>query len=125
MQSNSPLGRPGAPGGPSGHRPDEKSWNIENLGVILVPKMAFLGSGTDAISSKFGSDALKIKQFSIRTLAKFEFERDVFFFLGVGGRGRSPWKSADPEGRGWGRGGQQEGMCSKLGGRKKELKTIV
>ena len=97
MQSNSPLGRPGAPGGASGHRPDEKSWNIHNLGVILVPKMAFLGSGTDAISSKFGSDALKIKQFSIRTLAKFEFERD-FFFLGVGGRGRSPWKSADPMG---------------------------
>ena len=98
MQSNSPLGRPGAPGGTSGHRPDEKSWNIDNLGVILVPKMAFLGSGTDAISSKFGSDALKIKQFSIRTLAKFEFERDVFVFLGVGGRGRSPWKSADPGG---------------------------
>ena len=82
MQSNSPLGRPGAPGGTSGHRPDEKSWNIDNLGVILVPKMAFLGSGTDAISSKFGSDALKIKQFSIRTLAKFEFERDVFFSRG-------------------------------------------
>ena len=82
MQSNSPLGRPGAPGGTSGHRPDEKSWNIDHLGVILVPKMAFLGSGTDAISFKFGSDALKIKQFSIRTLAKFEFERDVFFFSG-------------------------------------------
>ena len=32
----------------------------------------------------------------MRTLPKFEFERDVFFFLGVGGRGRSPWKSADP-----------------------------
>ena len=53
MQSNSPLGRPGAPGGTSGHRPDEKSWNIDNLGVILVPKMAFSGSGTDAISFKF------------------------------------------------------------------------
>ena len=87
MQSNSPLGRPGAPGGTSGHRPDKKSWNIDNLGVILVPKMAFLGSGTDAISSKFGSDALKIKQFSIRTLAKFEFERDVFFFSGSAAEG--------------------------------------
>ena len=63
MQSNSPLGRPGAPGGPSGHRPDEKSWNIENLGVILVPKMAFLGSGTEAVSSTFGSDTFKIKDF--------------------------------------------------------------
>ena len=60
--------------------------------AILGTKMAFLGSGTNAISSKFGSDALKIKQFGIRTLAKFEFESDVFFFLGVGGRGRSPWK---------------------------------
>ena len=49
--------------------------------------MAFLGSGTDAISSKFGSDALKIKQFSIRTLAKFEFERDVFFFSGSAAEG--------------------------------------
>ena len=110
MQSNSPLGRPGAPGGTSGHRPDEKSWNIDNLGVILVPKMAFLGSGTDAISSKFGSDALKIKQFSIRTLAKFEFERDVFFPRGRRQRAQ-PLESADPEGRGWWRGGQQEGMC--------------
>ena len=49
--------------------------------------MAFLGSGTEAVSSKFGSDALKIKQFSIRTLAKFEFERDVFFSSGSAAEG--------------------------------------
>ena len=103
MQSNSPLGRPGAPGGTSGHRPDEKSWNIDNLGVILVPKMAFLGSGTDAISSKFGSDALKIKQFSIRTLAKFEFERDVFFSWGRRQRAQ-PLEIRRPHGSGGGGG---------------------
>ena len=34
--------------------------------------------------------------------------------FGVGGSGRSPIESADPEGRGWGRGGQQEGECEKL-----------
>jgi hypothetical protein len=41
-------------------------------------------------------------------LVKFELERDVVFFLGVGGRGRSPFESADPEGRGWWRVGQQK-----------------
>ena len=102
MQSNSPLGRPGAPGGTSGHRPDEKSWNIDNLGVILVPKMAFLGSGTDAISSEFGSDALKIKQFSIRTLAKFEFERDVFFSSGSAAEGAALGNPPTPRDEGGG-----------------------
>ena len=63
MQSNSPLGLPGAPGGTSGHCPNEKSWNIENLGAILVPKMGFLRSETNAIGFQFGSDGLKIKQF--------------------------------------------------------------
>ena len=102
MQSNSPLGRPGAPRGTSGHRPDEKSWNIDHLGVILVPKMAFLGSGTDAISSKFGSAALKIKQFSIRTLAKFEFERDVFFSSGSAAEGAALGNPPTPRDEGGG-----------------------
>ena len=39
--------------------------------------------------------------------------------------GRSPVSPAAPEGRGWWRGGQQEGMCSKLGGKRKELETVV
>ena len=47
----------------------------------------------------------------IPTLLKFELERHVVFFLGVGGRGRSPFESADPEGRGQRRAGQQETTC--------------
>ena len=36
---------------------------------------------------------------------------NTVFFFGVGGRGRSPFKSADPEGRGQRRAGQQETKC--------------
>ena len=53
----------GAPGGASGAPPDEKGWIFDHLGVISVPKMAFLRSGTQRICTKFQSDALKINQF--------------------------------------------------------------
>ena len=61
----------------------------------------------------------------MRTLAKFEFERDVFFFLGVGGRGRSPWNPPTPRDEGGGVGvNKRESVRSYLF-RKKELKTII
>ena len=53
----------GAPGGASGAFPDEKGWIFNDLGIIWVPKMAFLRSGTEPICSKFESDALKMKEF--------------------------------------------------------------
>ena len=53
----------GAPGGASGAFPDEKGSIFDHLGVFLVPKMAFLRSGTDPICFKIESDALKMKEF--------------------------------------------------------------
>ena len=53
----------GAPGGASGSLPDEKGLIFDDLGIIWVPKMAFLRSGTDPICFKFESDALKMKEF--------------------------------------------------------------
>ena len=53
----------GAPGGASGAAPDEKGSIFDHLGVIWVPKMTFLRSGTDPICFKFESDALKMKEF--------------------------------------------------------------
>ena len=55
----------GAPGGPSGPLPDEKGLIFDDLGIIWVPKMAFLRSGTDPICFKFESDALKMKEFQV------------------------------------------------------------
>ena len=53
----------GAPGGASGAFPDGKLSNINYLGFIWVPKMAFLRSGTEPICFKFESGALKMKEF--------------------------------------------------------------
>ena len=91
----------------------------------MVPKMAFLGSGTDAISSKFGSDALKIKQFSIRTLAKFEFERDVFFFSGSAAEGAALGNPPTPRDEGGGVGVNKRACVRSQEVEKKKLKTIV
>ena len=55
----------GAPGGASGAFPDEKGSIVHHLGVFLVPKMAFLRSGTDPICFKFESDVLKMKEFQV------------------------------------------------------------
>ena len=62
----------GAPGGASGASqghlrasPDEKGSIFDHLGVLLVPKMAFLRSGTQSICFKFDSDAFKIQQFKV------------------------------------------------------------
>ena len=42
--------------------PDEKGSIFDHLGVLLVPKMAFLRSETQFIRFKFGSDGLKMMQ---------------------------------------------------------------
>ena len=55
----------GAPGGASGACPDEKGWIFDDLGIISVPKMGFLRSGTDPICFQFESDALKMKEFQV------------------------------------------------------------
>ena len=55
----------GAPGGASGAFPDEKGSIFDDLGIIWLPKIAFLRSGTDPICFKFESDALKMKEFQV------------------------------------------------------------
>ena len=78
MQSNSPSGLPGAQ--------DEKGWIFDELGIIWVPKMVFLRSGTDPICFKFESDALKMKDL-IFHLIKVRIRMRRFVFSGSAAEG--------------------------------------
>ena len=83
--------------GPKWPRNDKHS-NVYHLGVILVPKMPSLRSGTQHVRFKFGSDELKFGQLQlplqVEVELELEFDREleleVNFSFGVGGRGRSP-----------------------------------